>query len=369
MTHLSKPWLWVSVAISVFVAGFLAARAYISGGPALSLFANVSECVQESLVAAGYEKTAGVAAALLHGPFVIAFALLAVVGLVLAMRDRSGGERSAKETSQSASEAEKVMQTGVHLDNELGLILDIVATHLEKNRNYSGNLALANKRLSDSLRPEEIRKIVEFLIRENESLLVSSRRLEEELDNSQIRIRELSTSLTQERELGLRDALTQVYGRRHFDAELSRQIEIATRSGKPLALALLDIDHFKRINDTYGHQVGDEVLKSFAKLAQKLARDSDVVARFGGEEFAVIQPNTSAQQARMLAEQIQTQLRAKKWMLKDGRSIDRVTASIGITQCESGDGAADIIYRADAQLYEAKRSGRDRICIDDSTKV
>ena len=368
MTSPSRPWLWAFVAVTVFVAGFLGARALASGAQLNGLFSAVSECVQESLVAAGYEKTAGVASALVRGPFIIALALVVIVGAIAFLRDRSSAA-SASAGAHTGAASEAIVETKAHLDNELGLILNIVTLHLDKNRNYSGNLALANKRLTDALRPEEIRKIVEFLIRENETLLSSSRRLEEELEHSRIRIRELSTSLTQEREIGLRDSLTELYGRRHFDAELARLIAASDGARRPLSLTLLDLDHFKRINDTYGHQIGDEVLKSFGKLMTKLAKDQDVVARFGGEEFAIIQPNVPTRQARTLAEQIQTQLRAKKWVLKDGRSIQNVTASIGIAQLEAGETPTDILFRADAQLYDAKHAGRDRISVDSASKV
>jgi diguanylate cyclase (GGDEF)-like protein len=159
--------------------------------------------------------------------------------------------------------------------------------------------------------------------------------------------------------LATTDGLTGLTNHRTFQVRLDEQLAQAQRYGKKLALILCDIDHFKSVNDTYGHPTGDVVLKGVARTLQKEARTTDVVARYGGEEFAVIMPETDAAGALVIAERIRERVKAQRF--DAGGTALKVTLSLGIAAIpDHARSKADLVERADACLYHAKRSGRDR---------
>lgn len=158
------------------------------------------------------------------------------------------------------------------------------------------------------------------------------------------------------------DALTPAYNHRHFQDALAKEISRHARTGRELALAMLDIDNFKTINDSFGHPVGDEILKGLVGELMAQARETDVVARYGGEEFAIIFPETSAGAARDVAKRLHGLIESRVFALPQfGRTL-HVTVSIGIAVYpRDGSTPADLISRADAALYFAKKSGRNRV--------
>lgn len=153
------------------------------------------------------------------------------------------------------------------------------------------------------------------------------------------------------------DALTELPNRRSLMAELNRETAVATRFGLPLAVIEFDLDHFKDVNDVYGHQTGDRVLVALARHVQRRLRATDVVGRMGGEEFLILAPGNSITEAARLAGEICEALRERP-MAGDRAWI---TASFGVAVYESGDTADAILARADAALYEAKRGGGNRV--------
>lgn len=160
------------------------------------------------------------------------------------------------------------------------------------------------------------------------------------------------------------DGLTGIYNRRHFDTQLEIEQQRARRQGQPLALLLIDVDYFKRFNDQYGHQAGDEVLRAVSQQIQALSRSGDVVARYGGEEIAIIAPNTSLKQARIQAERLREAIAETEFALDEmAHSKAKVTVSIGISQAVEQDFANldALLKRADQALYSAKSNGRNRV--------
>jgi diguanylate cyclase len=157
------------------------------------------------------------------------------------------------------------------------------------------------------------------------------------------------------------DALTQVANRRGllqaFEAERSR----AQREGSALAVGLIDIDNFKKLNDSLGHAAGDEALKALASCAKQGLRPIDHVARFGGEEFVVLLPGAGVDEGQQLLTRLQRQLSASLFM-HDGREVF-VTFSAGVTSFRDGEALDTALERADRALYEAKRTGKNRTCI------
>jgi diguanylate cyclase (GGDEF)-like protein len=167
--------------------------------------------------------------------------------------------------------------------------------------------------------------------------------------------------------LSVTDGLTGLFNRRYFQTRLSQEFQRAQRYTDPVSLMMIDIDHFKRVNDTYGHPVGDVVLKGTADLVRSSVRDPDICARYGGEEIAVILPKTHLAGALVVAERIWRELGQKRYGVEEkGEPRElRVTASIGLAFYPSKDITAPeaLVKYADEALYRAKREGRNTICL------
>jgi diguanylate cyclase (GGDEF)-like protein len=156
------------------------------------------------------------------------------------------------------------------------------------------------------------------------------------------------------------DDLTGLVNRRRFKEVLEAEVERAKRFGEPLAVILADLDDFKRINDMFGHQVGDVVLREFADLLRSHVRDVDVAGRIGGEEFAILLPGTEASEAATVAERMRHSLSALRLPVSDRNAV-HMTSSFGIAQLGPGDSADDLLRASDEALYRAKSEGKNRI--------
>ena len=157
----------------------------------------------------------------------------------------------------------------------------------------------------------------------------------------------------------LRDPLTDTGNRIAMDQTLEREIEVSRRHQQPLSLLMLDIDHFKLINDTHGHSVGDDVLKAVAASIKNQLRNVDMVFRFGGEEFLIVLSNTHREAAAMVGERLRIEVQAQEY-IAEGRSIE-LTISLGCSTLLPGESAESLLRRADNALYIAKREGRNRL--------
>jgi two-component system cell cycle response regulator len=175
----------------------------------------------------------------------------------------------------------------------------------------------------------------------------------------------LRDNVQQSMEMAITDGLTGLHNRRYMESHLGTLVDQASMRGKPLAVLVLDIDYFKAVNDTWGHDAGDEVLREFAQRLRKSVRGIDLVCRLGGEEFVVVMPDTDAGVASIVAERIRNRVAGEPFAIHKGaRAID-VTVSIGMAQRLGGDTDADtILKRADQALYRAKRDGRNRVVLD-----
>jgi diguanylate cyclase len=164
------------------------------------------------------------------------------------------------------------------------------------------------------------------------------------------------TDITKLNQLATQDVLTQVSNRFRFDQVLEHSVALSERYAHPLSLMIVDIDHFKSVNDTYGHLVGDDVLKKIAKILSEGIRKSDLIARWGGEEFVILLPESELSSAAKLAEALRVKVAES-----DFTPVEKVTCSIGVVQWSMGDSSDELLKRVDEKLYQAKNSGRNKV--------
>jgi len=161
-------------------------------------------------------------------------------------------------------------------------------------------------------------------------------------------------------ERAIKDPLTGLYNRYFLEEQGKVEIDRAKRYGYPISLIMFDLDDFKRVNDTYGHQEGDRVLVRFARILKSKVRSTDMPVRYGGEEFIVLLPNTTPSEALLVAERIRKLMESTSFRF--GSEEIRITVSAGIASCDSPDCSLDkLIYQADKAMYEAKRNGKNRV--------
>ena len=172
----------------------------------------------------------------------------------------------------------------------------------------------------------------------------------------------LRHSIQQTMELAITDGLTRLYNRRYMTSHLTSLLKHAGEKEKPLSVLLMDIDFFKSINDTHGHDAGDEVLQEFAQRMRKNTRGIDLVCRYGGEEFVVVMPDTDHALAMVVAERIRKKVAERPFIIHKGKQMVDVTVSIGLACSLDGNEPQDaLLKRADLALYQAKQDGRDRV--------
>lgn len=163
-------------------------------------------------------------------------------------------------------------------------------------------------------------------------------------------------------ELAITDDLTGLHNRRYLDGHLKLLMDRASARGRPLSICITDIDRFKQVNDTYGHDAGDEVLREFANRVRATVRGADLACRFGGEEFVIVMPDTTAEMAAVVAERLRLMVETRGFEIPGAETILSVTASLGIASLRTeGDTPEGLLKRADVALYEAKNNGRNRV--------
>ncbi|HEY0171891.1 MAG TPA: diguanylate cyclase [Pyrinomonadaceae bacterium] len=212
----------------------------------------------------------------------------------------------------------------------------------------SGLALGANDYVSKPFRVEELLARVRVAIR-----------LKRERDRLRRHAEELRRSAEAASEMSMTDALTGLLNRYGLHRALQRELSEARRYARPLSCLLLDIDFFKAVNDTYGHAAGDAALAQAARALTESVRGSDVVCRYGGEEFLVLAPETGVEGAQALAEKIRQTFSSRRF--GDGERTFPLTLSVGVAELGASESGNDMIARADEALYHAKQSGRDRV--------
>ncbi|UUX49867.1 diguanylate cyclase [Nisaea acidiphila] len=202
----------------------------------------------------------------------------------------------------------------------------------------------------------DLRKAEEDLRQREIELSGSKEEIEKALEENQRLSRSLAGKVRELEVLAVTDSLTKLYNRAKLEEEMAREIGRSERYGTDFGVIMTDIDHFKQVNDAYGHQTGDRVLVEVARVLKESSRPTDVVGRWGGEEFLVICPETDLAGLTAKAERFRRALEEYEFP-----GVGRKTSSFGIASWRPGDGAKDLLARADAALYRAKEEGRNRV--------
>jgi len=209
---------------------------------------------------------------------------------------------------------------------------------------------------------ETIRNLLNQVLSELSHIRKQNENLKSKLEEANSQIKKLSEELEKSRKEATTDFLTQVANRASFDRAISDMVQDFYSRNYPFALLMIDIDNFKKINDTYGHQAGDYVLKELAKLLKSQLRARDIIARYGGEEFAILLPGTTFSQAVRIAERLRKSV--EKHLFKYNDVQIPVTVSIGLAVMREGLDETSLIEKADQALYLAKRSGKNQVKTD-----
>jgi diguanylate cyclase len=263
----------------------------------------------------------------------------------------------------AAKRAERVMaDLGAGMSGTLNSVLERIATAERDAVDYGRTLSAASGELGAQTSPGDLRKLVGTLMTATQTMEARTRDLEVELQRSSEEVGELKAKLDDVRKEALTDALTGISNRKAFDAELGDAMARARRTGEPLCVFMCDVDRFKKFNDTWGHQTGDQVLRLVANCLSENVKGRDTAARYGGEEFAVILPQTALPDAIAVANSIRTRVQSKKLLKKStGDILGVITISIGVAQFAPNDTAESFVQRADSCLYAAKNAGRNLV--------
>ena len=257
---------------------------------------------------------------------------------------------------------EEIRDAGRVLDRELTSVSEAISRAHRAQTDYGRTLEGAAGSLETAEAGPQVRAIVSGLSAATQRMRRDNETLERKLEASTREIARLSEHLEQVRRDSMTDALTNLANRKAFDEQLDAACEAAANEGARLSLAVIDIDHFKRFNDTWGHQTGDQVLRYVASVMGRVARAPRVAARYGGEEFAMIFPGETAEQVETALEAVRKEIASRSLRRRSTNDeLGAVTISAGFAVHRASESCASLLERADAALYASKRAGRNRV--------
>jgi diguanylate cyclase len=257
---------------------------------------------------------------------------------------------------------DQIRDAGDALTKELAAVSRAIETAQKSSEAYGETLADASKTLTAAGSAADLKATVETLVTATKRVQRENKSLERRLSESTDQVSKLREHLEQVRREATTDGLTNLANRKAFDEELERACADALEQAQSLTLAVIDIDHFKSFNDTWGHQTGDQVIRYVASVIGRVGAPPRFAARYGGEEFALIFPRERAELAAVVLEEIREEVSSR--MLKRRSTNDdlgAITVSVGLAELRAGESAHGLMERADSALYVSKRSGRNRV--------
>jgi diguanylate cyclase len=256
---------------------------------------------------------------------------------------------------------EHIRHAGVQLSHELVSVAQAIKLAQTTNEQYGETLDAVGRDLDEDVASATFKQVVQTLSAATRQVQQETLSLEKRLDASAAEVVRLREHLEQVSREATTDGLTKLANRKAFDDEMTRACAEATEIGLPLSLGIIDIDHFKRFNDTWGHQTGDQVLRYVASVIGKLAPYPRIAARFGGEEFAMIFPQEYAKDALGTLEEIRNEVSSRTLKRRStNEDLGAITVSAGIADYIHGEDMSALIERADEALYASKHAGRNR---------
>ncbi len=257
---------------------------------------------------------------------------------------------------------DKVDELSSQMGIEAEQLTAMIKASMGATSSYGDSMESISGRLDSVKSPKQLKAIMGTILTATKDMESNTRELEEKLEESKQKIEELNSDLDLVRMESRTDALTNIANRKSFDEQMILLTDQAKETGAELCLVMGDIDHFKKFNDTYGHQTGDQVLRLVAHSIKSNVKGRDVAARYGGEEFAIILPKTSLHNAIKVGNSIREVIQAKELVKRStGESLGTVTMSFGVSRYIPGEAPEALIKRADACLYAAKHAGRNRV--------
>ncbi len=253
-------------------------------------------------------------------------------------------------------------QIGARVAGEIGDVVALLTEALNLSMRFRSRLSGAEQKLDIALDVTSVRTIIESLARSTHEICENNQTLQTKLSASLDEITHLRRDLDTIRAESLSDPLTGLGNRKFFDKTVRKNVALARELGAPMSLLMFDIDNFKSFNDNYGHLTGDQVLRLVAGTLKQNIALRDIATRYGGEEFAVVLPSTTIDQAILTADKIRCAVMARELKKKStGEILGRITMSVGVAMLRHGDDPYSLIDRADGCLYAAKRAGRNRV--------
>ena len=248
----------------------------------------------------------------------------------------------------------------------ISILADSISGLLLSSGDFDSGLGECVERLQRAQSLHEVQEIRELLLQQTKGLQARTRQMvedvqqaREQVDDANKKVETLKKQMEKVKQEIIIDPLTRTYNRRAYDEKLKLEMMGYQRYGRPTALVIIDIDHFKQVNDTYGHRTGDGVLRILSEVMKKEIREIDVLARYGGEEFALILPHTPYRNALEVAERIRQKVEVSRFTYK-GKPFS-VTISLGVGSLKEDDTLGNYVERVDQALYRAKNAGRNRV--------
>ncbi len=262
----------------------------------------------------------------------------------------------------SAAAEQAFIELGQSVSAELSNVQKILENASRDTTTYGDTLEGVSGQLRKSQDPAKMKAVIDNLVVATRSMVSRSQQLEQRLQQSKDEVSKLQENIDVARAEARTDQLTQLPNRKAFDEALENALSASGKNAETLCLIFGDIDHFKKFNDRWGHQTGDQVLRLVAHCMRESVRERDVPARFGGEEFAVILPSATIEIAAQIAERIRWNVESKRVVKRStGDDLGTITMSLGVAVFRAGEDGASLIKRADAALYAAKHAGRNRV--------